>query len=198
MSQVFPNQQKDRFACVALGSNVASAVGSPLDTVRFAIKKIWESGLCLGRISHLYEAPAIPAGSGPNFVNAVVRIEGDLPPQDLLEKLHAIEADLGRVRRIRWAPRSLDLDLLCSGDAILPNPDEYRRWMRMSIERQVEETPENLILPHPRLQDRGFVLVPMSDVASDWRHPVLGRTVREMLAALPESEITAIRPIAKN
>lgn len=198
MPQVFPNQQKDRFACVALGSNVESAAGSPLDTVRSAIERMRKVGLCLGQISRLYATPAVPLGTGPDFVNAVVRIEGEVPPEEILEKLQAIETDLGRVRRIRWAPRSLDLDLLCFGDAILPNPDEYRRWMRMPPEQQIKETPENLILPHPRLQDRGFVLIPMSDVASDWRHPVLGRTVREMLAVLPEGEITPIRPITKS
>ncbi|WP_370208168.1 2-amino-4-hydroxy-6-hydroxymethyldihydropteridine diphosphokinase, partial [Pararhodobacter marinus] len=145
--------------------------------------------------SRFYVTPAFPAGAGPDFVNACVAVESDLSPAEMLALCHRIEADLGRVRKERWGQRVIDVDLLACGDRVLPDGETLRRWMALPLARQMKEAPGELILPHPRLHERGFVLVPLADVAPDWVHPVLGRSVAQMLAALAPEEIAAIRPI---
>ena len=112
----------------------------------------------------------------------------------MLSRLHEIETRHGRVRQARWGARTLDLDLIFCGDRVLPDPDVWRDWAGLSPERQAAEAPAQLILPHPRMQDRGFVLIPLSEIAPGWRHPVTGLNVADMAKALPEDEITAIRP----
>ena len=128
-------------------------------------------------------------------MNAVAAFSCSLPAGDLLALLHRIEADHGRTRATRWGARNLDLDLLSLGDAVLPSATLWWQWHDLPLDRQAVEVPDRLILPHPRLQDRAFVLVPMADVAPDWRHPVLGRTVRQMLAALPPEDVAAVIPL---
>lgn len=99
--------------------------------------------------------------------------------------MHRVEAEAGRERRTRWGPRSLDLDLLDMDGLVLPDAATYGHWRDLPFERQQVEAPDRLILPHPRLQDRGFVLIPWAEIAPDWRHPVSGASVAEMCAALP-------------
>jgi 2-amino-4-hydroxy-6-hydroxymethyldihydropteridine diphosphokinase len=91
--------------------------------------------------------------------------------------------------------RTLDLDLVSFGDRVLPDTSTYNQWRTLPSQEQMKQAPDRLILPHPRLQDRAFVLVPMADVAPDWYHPVLGLTVREMVAALPVDDIAAVTPL---
>ena len=119
----------------------------------------------------------------------------DLTAQDLLSRLHTIEAKFGRERAQRWGMRSLDIDLLALGDTVLPDVATQTRWRHLDPAAQASEAPTGPILPHPRLQDRAFVLVPLADVAPDWRHPLLGLTVIQMLAALPADDLGEIHPI---
>lgn len=134
-------------------------------------------------MSRLYDTPAFPAGSGPNFVNAVFAVRTTQKPEAILALLHAIEEAAGRVRDVRWGPRTLDLDLLAYDDLIWPDLDVWTGWYDLSPEQQTQLVPDGLVLPHPRLQDRAFVLVPLVDIAPTWVHPVLELSAEDMLDA---------------
>ncbi|WP_299876310.1 2-amino-4-hydroxy-6-hydroxymethyldihydropteridine diphosphokinase [uncultured Sulfitobacter sp.] len=173
---------------IALGSNLTSSAGSPADTLNMALIALKEKGAVIRCRSPIYRTPAFPAGAGPDFANAAARLALPGPPEEVLAVLHGIEADLGRVRRARWGERMIDLDLIAIGDLLLPDLHTHARWRQLELSQQMAEAPEELVLPHPRLQDRAFVLVPLADVAPDWRHPALNRTVTEMLEALPQAD----------
>ena len=89
----------------------------------------------------------------------------------------------------------MDIDLLAVGESVLPDADTQDAWRTMAPEMQRREAPDGLILPHPRLQDRAFVLVPLADVAPDWVHPRTRLTVRQMLEALPLADREAVKPL---
>ena len=89
----------------------------------------------------------------------------------------------------------MDLDLIGFGDAILPDPETRARWAALSPEAAAKVVPDQLIVPHPRLAERGFVLVPLADVAPDWQDPTTGRSVRAMVQALPARVLETIEPV---
>lgn len=181
-------------ALVALGANLSMRGQSPKVTLEQAIAAMAAAGLVIRATSRFYETPCFPAGAGPDYVNAAVLIETDETPEAVLQILHRIEHEFGRARVQRWGMRTLDLDLVFWDEQILPNVAEHDRWRLLSDADQRQLAPDQLILPHPRLQDRAFVLVPMADVAPDWRHPVLGKTVQEMLVALAPGDVAAVTP----
>lgn len=147
------------------------------------------------KVSRFYQTPCFPKGAGPDFVNAAVTLAFQGEPDAVLRHLHEIEARFGRERVSRWGARTLDLDLLAVAGRILPDEIVLKNWIELSPGRQLEEAPDQLILPHPRLHERGFVLVPMADVAPDWVHPILGRSVRQMLDGLPDAQKAEIQAI---
>ncbi|GHF57519.1 2-amino-4-hydroxy-6-hydroxymethyldihydropteridine pyrophosphokinase [Seohaeicola zhoushanensis] len=179
----------------AMGGNLDSELGTPAETLIAAVSALSQEGLLIRAVSRFYVTPCFPAGAGPDYVNAALRVAGLDDPAAVLAILHGIEARFGRVRETRWAGRTLDLDLIAAGDRVLPDAETQAAWRCLPPEEQARHAPDRLILPHPRLQDRGFVLVPMRDVAPDWVHPLLGQSVREMCDALPAAEIAAIRPM---
>lgn len=191
---------KSRKACpkglVALGSNVAGPVGSRARTLAEALRRLHGESVRVVAISRFYRTPCIPEGAGPDFVNAVAAVETEVEPEALLARLHAIEASLGRVRGRRWAARVIDLDLLDLDGRILPDAQTQAAWRCLPPEAQARAAPDRLILPHPRLQDRAFVLVPLAEIAPEWHHPVLGATAEALLAARPTAERAAISPVA--
>jgi 2-amino-4-hydroxy-6-hydroxymethyldihydropteridine diphosphokinase len=157
-----------RRAVVALGANL----GDRLATLESAVRLIAaEIGPVAAR-SPWIETPALihpddPARSYPAFLNGAVLVRTTLDEREVLRRLHAIEASLGRDRSReteRWRPRLIDLDLVAVEDRVVDAPD--------------------LRLPHPEMHKRDFVLEPFCAVWPDWRHPLLGRTAAELLAAL--------------
>lgn len=183
-----------KLAFIALGSNLSSSAGSPSETLHCALAQLTRKpDLSLQVVSRYYKTPAFPAGSGPDYINACAALVTRLPAPEILTVLHKVEAELGRVRQQRWGARGIDLDLIAMGDLVAPDGTTQDHWRALPPDRQQIETPDQLILPHPRLQDRAFVLVPLADIAPLWRHPRLGQTVMQMLAALPRNDREDVR-----
>ena len=151
---------------IAFGSNLPSRAGTSAETVRAALAVLEPKGIFPARVSRLYKTEAWPNPDEPPFINAVARVTTALMPSASLKVLHEIERSFGRIRTVPNAPRTLDLDIL-------------------DYESRIEGGPPTL--PHPRLDRRAFVLVPLAEVAPEWRHPVSGRTAEELLRDIPES-----------
>lgn len=184
-------------ALVAIGSNLPTQKDSPIEVVQGAFAALRQLGVGAVAASRLFRTPAFPHGSGPDFVNAVARLSTRAGAAELLHALHGIEAAAGRVRDRRWGARVLDLDLLGLGDTVLPDVATFHAWAGLSAEAQQTRAPDRLILPHPRLHERAFVLVPLMDVAPDWVHPVLCRPVRALHDALPPEARAEVVPITQ-
>jgi len=163
-------KEDDRVILLGLGANLPSARGgSPRETLLAALAALEAEGVRVVARSRWYDSAAWPDPSQPRYWNAVVAVETALDPVALLALLHRVEAACGRVRGARNAPRTVDLDLL-------------------DYDGLVRKGPEAPFLPHPRMAERGFVLLPLREVAPDWRHPVSGASVDALIAALPAGE----------
>lgn len=178
---------------IALGANLPSRHGGPRDTLERAVTMLGEAGVAVAARSRWYATPAWPAGSGPDYVNGALAVTG-AGGAALLAILHRVEAALGRTRGAgRWDARVCDLDLLCTGDAVAPDAVAWH-----AIVAGPPDAPRpGLVLPHPLLHRRAFVLVPMAEVAGEWCHPLLGQTTAQMIAALPPEDVRAVRPIPR-
>lgn len=151
---------------IAVGANLPGANGaSAIETCQWAVGQLsLVPGWRVRGLSRWYRTAPVPASDQPDYINGVAHVEGNTSPEHALAHLHRIEAEAGRVRGAANAARTLDLDLL-------------------AVDMEIRDTP-TLTLPHPRMQDRGFVLYPLRDVAPAWRHPVLRATAAELLARL--------------
>jgi 2-amino-4-hydroxy-6-hydroxymethyldihydropteridine diphosphokinase len=149
---------------LALGANL----GDRLASLRAARLALGPEVIIVAQ-SPIYETPPWGYTDQPVFLNQVLRAETSLSPQALLAYLKRLEASLGRTPTLRYGSRQIDLDILFYADHILETPD--------------------LTIPHPRLHERAFVLVPLADLAPDWQHPTLGQTVRELLAQVSTAGI---------
>jgi 2-amino-4-hydroxy-6-hydroxymethyldihydropteridine diphosphokinase len=152
---------------IALGANLPSRAGGPRDTLEAAISELNFADVLTRQRSRWFSSPAWPPSDQPPYVNGVIAVETALDPTALLALLHRVEDAFGRVRGAPNAARPLDLDLLAYGDRV-----------------QAPAPGEGPILPHPRLAERAFVLLPLAEVAPAWRHPVTGQSVQDLIRAL--------------
>ncbi|NDJ20708.1 2-amino-4-hydroxy-6-hydroxymethyldihydropteridine diphosphokinase [Nostoc sp. B(2019)] len=149
----------------ALGSNM----GESQATLEAAIETLAQTpGIFLEARSHWYRTKAVGPPQ-PDYLNGCAILQVEISPQKLLETLLGIEQTFGRVRQERWGPRTLDLDLLLYDDLILQTP--------------------NLQIPHPRMRERAFVLVPLAEIAPDWVEPVSGCVIKELLKQVDCSDV---------
>ena len=159
-------------AYVGLGANV----GDPEVQLREALKRLNAAPeVEVTRVSTFYRNPPLGPPDQPWYVNAVARVRTRLGPEELLRLLQQVETALGRVRGERWGPRRLDLDLLLYNGEVIFAPD--------------------LVVPHPELHRRAFVLVPLAEIAPQAWHPVLDRSAGELLARLDPAQRAALHPI---
>jgi 2-amino-4-hydroxy-6-hydroxymethyldihydropteridine diphosphokinase len=149
---------------LALGTNL----GDRLTNLRAAIEAL-PSEIKVMAESKVYETPPWGYENQPTFLNMAVKCETDLEPESLLKRLKQLEVQLGREQSFHWGPRLIDIDILFYDDLILKS--------------------ESLIIPHPRLHERAFVLVPLADIAPDFIHPVLKKTIRELLTGVDVNNI---------
>jgi 2-amino-4-hydroxy-6-hydroxymethyldihydropteridine diphosphokinase len=157
-----------RVAAIGLGSNVGDRLGA----LRRASSLLKRKGVEILRKSDVFETPPVGLTEQPRFLNACVLVKTSMDPQLLLAQLKEIEVAVGRQDRGPWGPREIDLDILYIDDLAIRDGE--------------------LEIPHPRMHERAFVLLPLSQIAPHWRHPILGKTVEELLKEVSLSGIIYI------
>ncbi|MFN7528190.1 MAG: 2-amino-4-hydroxy-6-hydroxymethyldihydropteridine diphosphokinase [Dolichospermum sp.] len=158
---------KPSLSAIALGSNM----GESLAILEGAIKSLEKTpGITIKAKSSWYRTAPVGGPSQPDYLNGAAILEVQLSPQKLLETLLNIEQEFGRVRQEHWGPRTLDLDVLLFDDLILETPD--------------------LQIPHPRMTQRAFVLVPLAEIAPDWIEPVSKEPISQLLQKLDCSDVS--------
>ncbi|NER81913.1 MAG: 2-amino-4-hydroxy-6-hydroxymethyldihydropteridine diphosphokinase [Leptolyngbya sp. SIO1D8] len=150
---------------IALGSNL----GDSLAILKGTFKQLdRHPHITVMAHSSFYQTPPVGPPQ-PDYINVAALLETELAPEELLRNLLQIEAAFGRVRRERWGPRLLDLDLLLFGDVVLTTP--------------------TLQIPHPRMHERAFVLIPLAEIAGHWRDPISGKTIAQLTQGISSDGI---------
>jgi len=158
--------QRETITLIAIGANQVSEQGTPRETLEAALALLESRGVSVNAKSAWMSSSAWPAGSGPDYVNGAAEVSCALSPPALLAVLH-------------------------NGSMVAPSATAWRH-----MEAATPETPrDTLLLPHPQLHRRAFVLKPLAEIAPNWRHPMLGQTVMEMLNALPDKERSDVQPL---
>jgi 2-amino-4-hydroxy-6-hydroxymethyldihydropteridine diphosphokinase len=167
-----PESGSPEIIYIALGANLPSPrTGSPRQTLEAALRALEAAGFRMLARSRWYRSAPVPASDQPDYVNGVAAGHWALSPEDTLGALHRIERDFGRVRGLPNAARLLDLDLIAYGARVSEG---------------------GAVLPHPRMRTRGFVLLPLRELAPDWRHPATGEPIGRLIAALPPDQRTEV------
>jgi 2-amino-4-hydroxy-6-hydroxymethyldihydropteridine diphosphokinase len=155
---------------LSLGSNLGNRSGN----LARARKLLREKGVEVLKASSVYETEPVDHLDQPWFMNQALQVRSSLDPKALLRLAQSVESAMKRVPTVAKGPRTIDIDILLAGDLVIDTPE--------------------LVIPHPRLARRNFVLVPLAEIASEIRHPVLGKTVRELAQASADSA----RVVARN
>lgn len=157
---------------IALGANLShERFGSPRQTLEAALATLDRRGIRTVRVSPWYRTAPVPVSDQPWYVNAVAEVMSALSADDLLAELHAVEADFGRARSVPNAARPIDLDLL-----------DFHGEIAVGGRGRA-------ILPHSRMTERAFVLLPLADLAPQWRHPASGLPIRTLIENLPADQV---------
>jgi len=159
----------DDLVLIGLGANLPSALGPPRTTLAAALDALGREAGPVTRRSRVWRTRPLPDDGQPWYLNQVAAVETGLDPEPLLARLLRIEVEFGRIRGAPNAPRIIDLDLLAHGRLVRPGPIPP-------------------LLPHPRMAERAFVLLPLAEIAPDWRHPASGQPVSAMIAKLPPGQ----------
>lgn len=161
---------------IAFGANLSN----PKVTFKAAISSLETKGVSIIKLSGLWQSPAWPPGSQqPDYINACAQVSFNGEARELLDILHDVEAELGRERTVQNAARTLDLDLL-----------DFRG--------QLIQDKAGMIIPHPRMLTRGFVLFPLAEIAKDWQDPVSGREIDDWIARLPLADVEDMEWLGRN
>jgi 2-amino-4-hydroxy-6-hydroxymethyldihydropteridine diphosphokinase len=177
---------------LALGANIDGPLGAPAETLQSALEQLERAGLRPVAISRLYRTAPVGGPRQPDFLNAVIEVEASTAPAALLRELKRIERRAGRRSGPVWGPRPCDIDILDYGWQV-------RGWDRRkdrAAKRPPTHSPHRrppLCIPHPLMQARAFVLVPLSDIAPRWRHRLLGGSLHGYLSRLPRGRSGRIR-----
>lgn len=199
------------YVFLALGANVPGAWGAPRKSIVAALKVLAHHRVAMLTASSLYVSPAMGPAAQPDYVNAVIVASTHLPPLSLLAVLKRIEREAGRRPGRRWGPRPLDIDILDYKSLCASWPQAHgrrtysganscaggrrgRRGHSLGLPRLASLRLEpQLVLPHPGIAVRPFVLAPLAEIAPRWHHPVWGLTAAQMLARLPARASTISR-----
>ncbi len=153
---------------IGVGSNLSSKFGNKLENIELAISLLKKHGIKIIKKSSFYETLSQPNTHDPKFLNIVISVNTNLKPIDLLNLLISIEKKLGRVRNKKNSPRTCDLDIIDFDGKII----------------ELEFEGQKLTLPHSRLFERNFVLYPLREISSNWSHPLLKKTVNDLISEL--------------
>ena len=174
-------RKQSELVAIAVGGNVAGTWGPPLRTIETALKELRKDGVGVLAASKIYRTPAMGYSPQPDYLNAVILVRSPFAPAELMRRLKAIERRAGRRASKPWGPRPLDLDIL------------YFRGMQSGRRRAKGKRPPHqarpLMLPHPGLETRAFVLIPLRDVAPHFCGPASGRTIAQLIHALPKRAV---------
>ena len=166
---------------LGIGANLPHPkIGPPRALCGAALNILKKSDIYIDQRSPWYESKPVPISDQPWYINGVVTVTTSLPPSALMQRLLAIELGLGRERSVPNAPRTLDLDILAYGDRIIDEADVSDLQLQ---------------IPHPRMHNRNFVLMPLFEICKNWSHPKLKKNIVKLLSSLKKNNLRSIKVI---
>ena len=181
---------------IVLGSNLSSEFGNSAETLKICLDEIGSNPAFESLSeSNWYVSSSFLDEREPSYVNVGIRFSTNLMPIELINFTSSLENKYGRMRQERWGPRTCDIDILLCDKLILPSKLSFKKWLNLDLSDQIRLVPNELILPHPRMQERTFFLKPLNDLRPDWIHPFLNKNAKEMLDSLAPNELENIEEL---
>ena len=153
---------------------IGSNLGNRRKNIELAKFKLIQNDIRIHKSSNIYESLSWPNPNKPKFFNIILEISSNLPPLKLIDTCKEIEIDLGRKKRSKNAPRECDIDII----------DYYNQKIK-----------DKIILPHPRMHERNFVLLPLYELNKDWKHPILKQPIKKLILSLSNKDLRSIKQI---